>query len=95
MSCTVYPSPPAPPPPPAGYTLMHPSFSRPLVEPQHPFHSDIGVVERRPGFARVRGRLLTASSGSETLRYTSWDRRGFNVSVSVAPEPTCSCSQHM
>ncbi|KAF0299200.1 VWFA and cache domain-containing protein 1 [Amphibalanus amphitrite] len=66
-----------------GYTLMHPSFARPLVKPRDAFHSDIGSVEHRPGFAAVRRRLLAASSGSEVLRYRLWDQRGFNVTVRV------------
>ncbi|XP_037070715.1 VWFA and cache domain-containing protein 1-like isoform X2 [Pollicipes pollicipes] len=66
-----------------GYTLMHPSFSRPLVEPRHPFHSDISSVEHRPGFAAVRRLVLSTSSGSQVLRYRTWDQRGFNVTVRV------------
>ena len=61
---------------------MHPSFSRPLVKPRDAFHSDITSVEHRPGFSEIRHRLLSRSSGSEVLRYHTWDQRGFNLTVS-------------
>ena len=61
---------------------MHPSFSRPLVKPRDAFHSDISSVEHRPGFSAIRSRILSSSSGSEVLRYTTWDQRGFNLTVS-------------
>lgn len=42
----------------AGYTLMHPSLTRPYLMTEAPLHTDIIHYENIPGFAAVRQNIL-------------------------------------
>lgn len=41
-----------------GYTLMHPSLTRPYLMTEAPLHTDIIHYENIPGFAAVRQNIL-------------------------------------
>lgn len=42
----------------SGYTLMHPSLTRPYLMTEAPLHTDIIHYENIPGFAAVRQNIL-------------------------------------
>ncbi|KAK3089856.1 hypothetical protein FSP39_007106 [Pinctada imbricata] len=50
-----------------GYTIMHPSFSRPVKTRIQPMHTDIWHFENYDGFARVRSDMLNMDEGERTL----------------------------
>ncbi|XP_014679119.1 PREDICTED: VWFA and cache domain-containing protein 1-like [Priapulus caudatus] len=56
-----------------GYTIMHPSFTRPLHTAKQPMHTDILHVENKPGFKKIRARLLHEDTGKAVLALTSHD----------------------
>lgn len=41
-----------------GYTIMHPSFTRPVKTSLQPMHTDIWHFENVPGFEDVRSNML-------------------------------------
>lgn len=41
-----------------GYTIMHPSFTRPIKTNLQPMHTDIWHFENVPGFEGVRSNML-------------------------------------
>lgn len=54
-----------------GYTLMHPSLTRPYLMTEAPLHTDIIHYENIPGFAAVRQNILR------------WVFMGFPVAATV------------
>lgn len=42
----------------AGYTVMHPSFTRPVKTDVQPMHTDIWHFENNEGFARIRSDMI-------------------------------------
>ncbi|RXM31443.1 hypothetical protein EOD39_7020 [Acipenser ruthenus] len=50
-----------------GYTLMHPSLSRPYLLSEPPLHTDIAHYENIPGFELVRQNILSLSLGSQVI----------------------------
>lgn len=42
----------------SGFTLMHPSLTRPYLMTEAPLHTDIIHYENIPGFAAVRQNIL-------------------------------------
>lgn len=50
-----------------GYTLMHPSLSRPTFAYEQPMATDIKYLENKPGFDAVREQILQEMSGSKIL----------------------------
>lgn len=56
----------------SGFTLMHPSLTRPYLMTEPPLHTDIIHYENIPGFAAVRQnilRLVTASLWVTMMKY--------------------------
>jgi len=41
-----------------GYTIMHPSFTRPIKTNIQPMHTDIWHFENNDGFARIRSDMI-------------------------------------
>ncbi|XP_046405658.1 VWFA and cache domain-containing protein 1 isoform X2 [Ischnura elegans] len=52
-----------------GYTIMHPSFPRPIMTLEQPMLTDIANVENVIDFAKIRNLILTNISGSAKLPY--------------------------
>uniref|UniRef100_A0A672MXS4 VWFA and cache domain-containing protein 1 n=1 Tax=Sinocyclocheilus grahami TaxID=75366 RepID=A0A672MXS4_SINGR len=50
-----------------GYTLMHPSLTRPYLMTEAPLHTDIIHYENIPGFAAVRQNILSLPLGSQVI----------------------------
>ena len=50
-----------------GYTIMHPSFTRPIKTNIQPMHTDIWHFENNDGFARIRSDMINMESGERTL----------------------------
>ncbi|XP_052058181.1 VWFA and cache domain-containing protein 1-like [Mytilus californianus] len=50
-----------------GYTIMHPSFTRPVKTDVQPMHTDIWHFENNEGFARIRSDMINMESGERTL----------------------------
>ncbi|KAL3869969.1 hypothetical protein ACJMK2_042589 [Sinanodonta woodiana] len=50
-----------------GYTIMHPSFARPIKTIQQPMHTDIWHFENVQGFAAIRSKILRLEEGEDTL----------------------------
>ncbi|KTG36181.1 hypothetical protein cypCar_00000251, partial [Cyprinus carpio] len=50
-----------------GYTLMHPSLTRPYLMTEAPLHTDIIHYENIPGFAAVRQNILSLPLGSQII----------------------------
>lgn len=50
-----------------GYTLMHPSLTRPYLMTEPPLHTDIIHYENIPGFAAVRQNILSLPLGSQII----------------------------
>ncbi|CAG5123241.1 unnamed protein product, partial [Candidula unifasciata] len=50
-----------------GYTIMHPSFQRPLRTSVQPMHTDIRHFEQHAGFLQVRSAILSQEEGDTTL----------------------------
>ncbi|XP_060082073.1 VWFA and cache domain-containing protein 1-like [Ylistrum balloti] len=50
-----------------GYTLMHPSFSRPIKTHLQPMHTDIWHFENMDGFVKIRSDMLNKERGEEVL----------------------------
>ncbi|KAK1795745.1 hypothetical protein P4O66_001224 [Electrophorus voltai] len=50
-----------------GYTLMHPSLTRPHLMTEAPLHTDIIHYENIPGFAAVRDNILSLPLGSQVI----------------------------
>lgn len=65
-----------------GYTLMHPSLSRPTVAYEQPMATDIKYLENKPGFDEVREEILQKSSGNRDLR-VSLSSMGKSADASV------------
>uniref|UniRef100_A0A8C9W668 VWFA and cache domain-containing protein 1 n=1 Tax=Scleropages formosus TaxID=113540 RepID=A0A8C9W668_SCLFO len=51
-----------------GYTLMHPSLTRPYLMTEPPLHTDIIHYENIPGFQQVRQNILSLPLGSQVIR---------------------------
>ena len=52
---------------PQGYTIMHPSFQRPLRTSIQPMHTDIRHFEQHAGFHAVREAILSRDRGEMML----------------------------
>lgn len=52
-----------------GYTLMHPSLSRPTFAYEQPMATDIKYLENKPGFDEVRERMIRDNVGSTVLTF--------------------------
>uniref|UniRef100_A0A1A8Q6T5 VWFA and cache domain-containing protein 1 n=1 Tax=Nothobranchius rachovii TaxID=451742 RepID=A0A1A8Q6T5_9TELE len=50
-----------------GYTLMHPSLTRPYLMTEPPLHTDIIHYENIPGFPAVRQNILSLPLGSQVI----------------------------
>uniref|UniRef100_A0A669D1T1 VWFA and cache domain-containing protein 1 n=1 Tax=Oreochromis niloticus TaxID=8128 RepID=A0A669D1T1_ORENI len=50
-----------------GYTLMHPSLTRPYLMTEPPLHTDIIHYENIPGFPAVRQNILSLPLGSQII----------------------------
>uniref|UniRef100_A0A8B9HTH4 VWFA and cache domain-containing protein 1 n=1 Tax=Astyanax mexicanus TaxID=7994 RepID=A0A8B9HTH4_ASTMX len=50
-----------------GYTLMHPSLTRPYLMTEAPLHTDIIHYENIPGFPAVRQNILSLPLGSQVI----------------------------
>ncbi|XP_060775913.1 VWFA and cache domain-containing protein 1 isoform X1 [Neoarius graeffei] len=50
-----------------GFTLMHPSLTRPYLMTEAPLHTDIIHYENIPGFAVVRQNILSLPLGSQVI----------------------------
>lgn len=50
-----------------GYTIMHPSFTRPIKTHIQPMHTDIWHFENNGEFARIRSDMINLESGERTL----------------------------
>ncbi|CAL9695569.1 unnamed protein product [Knipowitschia caucasica] len=50
-----------------GYTLMHPSLTRPYLMTEAPLHTDIIHYENIPGFPAVRQNILSLPLGSQII----------------------------
>ncbi|XP_048845318.1 VWFA and cache domain-containing protein 1-like isoform X2 [Brienomyrus brachyistius] len=50
-----------------GYTLMHPSLTRPYLMTEPPLHTDIIHYENIPGFQTVRQNILSLPLGSQVI----------------------------
>ncbi|XP_018609330.1 VWFA and cache domain-containing protein 1 [Scleropages formosus] len=50
-----------------GYTLMHPSLTRPYLMSEPPLHTDIIHYENIPGFQQVRQNILSLPLGSQVI----------------------------
>ncbi|XP_027002706.1 VWFA and cache domain-containing protein 1 isoform X3 [Tachysurus fulvidraco] len=50
-----------------GFTLMHPSLTRPYLMTEAPLHTDIIHYENIPGFAAVRQNILSLPLGSQVI----------------------------
>lgn len=50
-----------------GYTIMHPSFTRPIKTNLQPMHTDIWHFENIPGFEDVRSNILRHTEGEQTM----------------------------
>nr|XP_022322709.1 LOW QUALITY PROTEIN: VWFA and cache domain-containing protein 1-like [Crassostrea virginica] len=50
-----------------GYTIMHPSFNRPMKTRIQPMHTDIWHFENKDGFARIRSDMLNLPEGEREL----------------------------
>ncbi|KAL1022783.1 hypothetical protein UPYG_G00032240 [Umbra pygmaea] len=50
-----------------GYTLMHPSLTRPYLMKEPPLHTDIIHYENIPGFPAVRDNILRLPLGSQVI----------------------------
>ncbi|XP_064604512.1 VWFA and cache domain-containing protein 1-like [Liolophura sinensis] len=52
----------------AGYTIMHPSVTRPLKTSFQPMHTDIRHYEYSPGFERIRTKMIRDPEGEQILK---------------------------
>lgn len=50
-----------------GYTIMHPSFTRPIKTNLQPMHTDIWHYENVQGFEEVRSNILRRAEGEQTM----------------------------
>ncbi|XP_061168196.1 VWFA and cache domain-containing protein 1-like [Saccostrea echinata] len=51
-----------------GYTIMHPSFNRPMKTRIQPMHTDIWHFENKDGFARIRSDMLNLPEGERVMQ---------------------------
>lgn len=58
-----------------GTVLMHPTLSRPNTVSEETVATDIGFLEYRSGFAAIRRRILTSTSGSGKLTFSSTEHK--------------------
>lgn len=68
----------------AGYTLMHPSLTRPYLMTEPPLHTDIIHYENIPGFPAVRQNILRYEPMKEGAHSTVKKPRMFTASTSQA-----------
>lgn len=68
-----------------GYTIMHPSFSRPIKTRLQPMHTDIKHFENVPDFQRIRAAILQKERGTEIAHIKRTNKRDSSESH-LAPE---------
>ncbi|KAE8746531.1 hypothetical protein FOCC_FOCC006765 [Frankliniella occidentalis] len=66
-----------------GYTLMHPSLSRPTFSYEQPMATDIKYLENKPGFDSVREKILNETNGNKIIK-TEISSQGHLVSISYS-----------
>ncbi|WAR23918.1 CAHD1-like protein [Mya arenaria] len=72
----------------SGYTIMHPTFTRPVKTNIQPMHTDIWHFENVPGFEEVRSNMLRRPEGEQTMYVTqTYNRSGSLVSQNVEDTP--------